>query len=240
VIFHSQALSLPAKPRRSLLVGLVFVSAVSLAAGWTAGAVVASSGSQASPAATATAGNDIVNGPALGVPAAGQGSTEPGVAQGSSASGVVYPYQVDPSLGVAPEGTILAAGTGTADMNADGSDRATALPKATGAALVDARAGAQAAATAMGVSITGIYSVSVSFSDSYVYPTSGCAVPMPLLPDTAASGPGDGGQATVTSPPAPASVPATAGSPAVCLPGSVSSATSMQLVVTVIVAYRFS
>jgi hypothetical protein len=35
-------------------------------------------------------------------------------------------------------------------------------------------------------------------------------------------------------------VPATPGLPAVCLPGGVSSATSMQLVVTVIVAYRFS
>jgi hypothetical protein len=233
-------LSLPSKPRRSLVMGLVFASAVSLAAGWTAGAVAASSGSQVSPTATATANGDIISGAGVGVPAAGQVSTEPGVVQGSGASSLVYPYQIDPSLGVAPESTILAAGTGTATMKADGSDRATAMPKATDAALADARAGAQAVATAMGVSITGTYSVSVSSSDSYVYPTSGCAVPMPLLPDTTASGPGDGGQATVTSPPAPASVPATAGSPAVCVPGSVSSATSMQLVVTVIVAYRFS
>jgi len=145
-------LRLSSKPRRSLLVGLVFVSAVSLAAGWTAGAVAASSGSQATPSATATANTDTMSGAGVGMPATGQVSTEPGVAQSSSASGVVYPYQIDPSLGVAPESTILAAGTGTADMKADGSDRATAMPKATDAALADARAGAQAVATAMGVS----------------------------------------------------------------------------------------
>jgi hypothetical protein len=226
-------LRLPSKPRRSLLVGLLFVSAASLAAGWSAGAVVATSGSQASPTATATTNGDATGG-AAGVPATGQVSTEPGVAQGSSASGAVYPYQIDPSLGVAPEGTILAAGSGTASMKADGSDRATATPKATGAALADARAQAQAVATAIRVSITGTYSVSVSSSDSYVYPTSDCAIPMPLLPGTGASGPGDGSQATVTTAPAPAS------SPEVCVPGTVSNATSMQLVVTVIVAYRFS
>ena len=176
-------LRLPSKPRRSLLVGLLFVSAVSLAAGWTAGAVAASSGSQASPTATATAGRRR-HGAALRwacpPPARVRQSREWPRDRAPRAS--VYPYQIDPSLGVAPEGTILAAGTGTADMKADGSDRATAMAKATGAALADARAQAQAVATAMGVSITGTYSVSVSSSDSYVYPTSNCADPDPAAP----------------------------------------------------------
>ena len=142
--------------------------------------------------------------------------------------------QLTASLGVAPESTILAAGTGTADMKADGSDRATAMPKATDAALADARAGAQAVATAMGVSITGIYSVSVSSSDSYVYTTSSCPIRIPVLPDASPAGPGDGGQTTVTT------ALAAAGSPEVCVPGTVSNAISMQVVFTVIVAYRFS
>ncbi len=52
------------------------------------------------------------------------------------------------SLGVAPEGTILTAGTGTADMKADGSDKAAALNKAAATALADAKSQAQATALA--------------------------------------------------------------------------------------------
>ena len=226
-------LRLPSKPRRSLLVGLLCLSVASLAVGWTAATVAASSGSQATPTAAATANNDAMNG-TLGLPAMGQVSTQPGVAQGSGAAAAIYPYQMGSSLGVAPEGTILAAGTGTADMKADGSDRATAMPKATNSALADARAQAQALATAMGVSVTGTYSVSISSSDGYVYPTGGCAVPMPLTPNAGTSGASGGSPSTVTNEPAAAS------SAGVCVPGTVSNPTSMQLVVTVGVAYRFA
>ncbi|MGD0863078.1 MAG: SIMPL domain-containing protein [Candidatus Limnocylindrales bacterium] len=219
------------RPRRSILAGLLLVSAASLLIGWTAGSVAASSGAQPSPTTAATANQNSLGGAELGVPTTGQVSTEPGVASGSSGAAVAYPYQIYPSLGVAPENTILAAGTGTADMKADGSDRATAMAKATALALADAKAQAQAMATAMGVSITGTYSVSISSSDSYVYPTSDCALPMPLEPATGTSG---SSQGTTTITPVPA------GSPEVCAPGTAVSPTSMQLVVTVIVAYRFA
>lgn len=224
-------LRLPSKPRRSLLVGLLCLSVASLAVGWTAATVAASSGSQATPTAAATPNNDSMNG-TLGLPAMGQVSTQPGVAQGSGAAAAIYPYQMGSSLGVAPEGTILAAGTGTADMKADGSDRATAMAKATTSAMADAKAQAQAVATAMGVSITGTYSVSISSSESYAYPNTVCGVPAPLAP---AEGAGStGGSTSVTTGPAAVS------SAGVCIPGNVGTPTSTQLVVTVEVAYRFA
>jgi hypothetical protein len=148
----------------------------------------------------------------------------------------VYPYPAYPSaLGVAPEGTILAAGTGTADMKADGSDRTTAMNKATVLAMADARAQATVVATSMGVQVKDVYSVSISSSDSYTYPIDQCAVPLLPVPDqsgssTGSSGGAEAGGGTLTAP---------AATPLPCIQSTATAPTSAQLVVTVIVAYRF-
>jgi hypothetical protein len=228
-------------PRRPLLVGLLLLSAASLAIGFTAGAVLASSGTQ-SPHASPTTPEllkNVTGSNELGLPAGGRTTVLPGVGQGSSGyaggtasagsagSGIAYPISIYPSLGVAPENTILAAGAGTADVKADGSDRAAALKKATETALADAKAQAQVVASAMGVQLTGIYSVSVSSMENYSYPIGNCAVPMPLTPGAEQSG-------TTTV------VPSPGGSPEICVQGKTASPASMQLAVTVVVAYRFA
>ncbi len=218
-------LRLPSKPRRSLLVGLLCLSVASLAVGWTAATVAASSGSQATPTAAATANNDAMNG-TLGLPAMGQVSTQPGVAQGSGAAAAIYPYQMGSSLGVAPEGTILAAGTGTADMKADGSDRATALKKATDAALADAHDQALAVAASVGVQLDGIYSVSIASNTSYTYPTPDCLI-VPLQPGLDGGAAGSAGSVPVPS-------------PAICSQLNASTPTAAQLVVTLIVVYKYA
>jgi len=223
----------------------LLVSAASLVIGWTAATVAASSGPRGIPAASAPADRAALLGTELGAPAADHVSGQldagaPEAVVGSAGSsgastGIAYPYQIGPSLGVAPEKTILVAGTGTADMKADGSNRAAATAKAAGLALDDARAQAAAVAKAMGVSLAGIYSVSASSYDNGIYPISECAVPMPALSGADSSGTTSGGQgtATVTAPPAPAH------SPDVCTTKP-AGPTATQVVVTLVVAYRFA
>jgi hypothetical protein len=177
-----------ALPTRKLLVGLLVVSMASLAVGWTAGAVAASGGNRTAPSPAIPADKAISN-PANLIdtgelqPGANTGtgtaSAGPGLASGVvGGTSVAYPGPIYPgSLGAAPEGTILAGGSGTADMKADGSDRASALPKATALALAEARTQAEAVATSMGVSLKAVYSVTVSTADSYAYPVPDCVVP---------------------------------------------------------------
>ena len=98
------------------------------------------------------------------------------VASSGTASAIAYPVSGYNSLGVAPDGTILAEGTGSADVKADGSDQAAALKKATDAALADAHAQALAAASSMGVQLQDIYSVSIASNTDYAYATPDCAV----------------------------------------------------------------
>jgi hypothetical protein len=217
------------RPTRSVAAAVVVTALVSLSAGWAVRAAVSGTGSpapkggSASPAALAP-----------GLPQAGQGvdlaaSGSTTVSSGTASSGtgtasIAYPFPGYGSLGAAPEGAILAAGTGTADMKADGSDRAAALAKATTAALADARSQATAVATAMGAQLGAIYSVSVSSSESAVYPLTGCVVPsVPVVPQSSG--------ATTNS--------SSAGLPA-CIQGKTATPTSMQIVVGVVVAYRFS
>ena len=94
----------------------------------------------------------------------------PGVATGSASSAIAYPgYPGSP--GVAPDHTIVVTGVGQADLAADGSGRAGAVKKALDAALVDARAQADAVALTVGVSITGVLSVNTSVQDyGPIYP----------------------------------------------------------------------
>jgi hypothetical protein len=166
----------------------------------------------------------------LGAPGLGATTTLPqnaaGTTTSSTASSIAYPVPGYNSLGVAPQGTILAEGTGTASMKADGSDKAAALKKATDAALADAHAQALAAAASMGVQLQGIYSVSIASSPGYTYPTPDCLV-APPVPGAAGGATGSGGSA-----PASPSV--------ICPQLGAPTPTSAQLLVTLIVAYKYS
>jgi len=236
---------------RKLLAGLLVVALASLAVGWTAGRAAASGTTHSATSPTISA--DKVNSNPAGQIARGEpqvglntgtgtASAGPGTASGvGGGTAVAYPGPIYPgSLGAAPEGTILAGGSGTADMKSDGSDRASALPKATTAALADARAQAQAVATSMGVALTSIYSVTVSTADSYAYAVPDCVVP-PAAPGalqsgSATEGSGAAPNAGASGAPAIAPVPL----PTVCSYTKSTAPASAQLVVTVVVAYKFA
>jgi hypothetical protein len=229
---HSPAF---ARPTRSFLAATVLVAITALAVGWSAGTAAASSGSRST--ASPTGGSPLVPGVAVGAPG-GNGSVALVQSAGGAsvsagtASGVAYPIPGYGSLGVAPEGTILADGSGTSPMKADGSDRATALKTATDAALADAHARALAAAGAMGVGLKEIYSLSVTSNDSYTYATPNCLVP-PIVPIPDQGGP--------TGPGAAASaVPVPVSPTAICpLQSAQATPQSAQLFVSVVVAYKF-
>ncbi|MFI5258976.1 MAG: SIMPL domain-containing protein [Candidatus Limnocylindrales bacterium] len=217
------------RPTRRFLFGLLMVGAVALAIGWTAGTVAASTGSHAAAPASGTqaAGQNDLGASGVGTttnltPPAGGVTASGGSA--STGAAILYPMPGYNSLGVAPQGTILAAGTGTADMKADGSDKAAALKTATVAALADARSQALAAAAAMGVGLGDVYSMSISSNVNYAYPTPDCVLP-PLVP-------GAGSGAAGSAAPATSSV--------VCGQPNVTAPTSAQLVVTLIVAYKYA
>jgi hypothetical protein len=234
-----------ALPTRNLLAGLLVVSMASLAVGWTVGNVAASGGTHSTPSATSgdKANSDSSEFVAPGVPQVGVNTgTETRVAASGLTTGtsVAYPAPIYPgSLGAAPEGTILAAGNGTADMKPDGSDRASALPKATTAALADAKAQAQAVATSMGVALKSVYSVTVSTADNFAYPMPDCLVVPPAAPSAVESGSASTGSASAPNA-AASGGPAIAPLPSVCNYTKTTTPTSAQLVVTVIVAYSFA
>jgi len=215
------------RPTKSVLAGLFVVAIASLAIGWTAGTVAASNGSRAA-SPTASPNGAGANQP--GVPGTGTTTnlSQSGnitTTSGGTASSIEYPVPGYNSLGVAPEGTILAEGTGAADMKPDRSDKAAALVKATDAALADAHAQAVAAAASMRVQLQGIYSVSIAPNTSYTYPTPGCPV-APLAPGL--NGPtGSAGSAP-------------ANPPVICPLAPEATPTSAQLVVTLIVAYKYA
>jgi hypothetical protein len=200
------------RPTKSVLAGLLVVAIAALAIGWTAGTM----------AAPKAAGADAFGVPTTTLPQSGNLTAT----SGGTASAIAYPVPGYDSLGVAPEGTILAEGTGSADAKADGSDQAAALKKATDAALADAHAQALAAATSMGVQLQGIYSVSIASDTSYAYATPDCLV-TPLVPGTNNGATGSTGSAP-------------AGSPPICNGVEEPTPTSAQLVVTLIVAYKYA
>jgi Protein of unknown function (DUF541) len=215
------------RPTKSVLTRLVVVAIASLAIGWTAGTVVASNGARA---ASPTAAPNGAAANQAGVPGTGtttnlSQSGNVTTTSGGTASLIAYPVPGYNSLGVAPEGTILAEGTGTAVMKADGSDKAAALKKAIDAALADARAQALAAAASMGVQLQGIYSVSIEPNTSYTYPTPGCPV-APLTPGL------NGATGSAGSAPA--------NPPVICPLATEATPTSAELVVTLIVAYKYA
>jgi len=137
-----------------------------------------------------TPGRAATTGPSDAPEAAASGvagtSAPPAVAKGGTATAqagtaIAYPY-VAGYPGLAPEHTIVVTGLGQADMQADGSDRATAQETALSAALTDAKAQAEAIALAAGLSISGVYSVSASTSPVYG------VMPMPGATSGSASG----------------------------------------------------
>lgn len=215
--------SMLVRPTKSLLVGILMVAVASLAVGWTARTVTAASGTKASAATAAPKGNSLLYAPGVGTT-----TTRPQADGATGSSGVmstaIYPISGYNALGVAPAGTILAQGTGTADLKADGSNEAAALKKATDAALVDAHSQAAAAAASMGVALKEIYSTSIATTNNYVYPAIDCGTtaPMPLTP-------GKGQGSSPSGPVAPASDCTKPLTP-----------TSTQLVVTLIVAYKYA
>jgi hypothetical protein len=215
-----------ARPTKAVLASLTLVAITGLMIGWTAGTVAASSGTRAASATATPHAADLLYASGAQAPTTQSGANGATTSEGGSSSSIMYPVSGYNSLGVAPQGTILAEGTGTAEMKADGSDQAAALKKATDAALADAHTQALAAATAMGVALKDVYSTSIQTSTNYTYPTTDC-VGIPVTPDNqkgATSSSGGG----VISPQAECAAPTT------------TAATSAQMVVTLIVAYTFA
>ena len=126
-----------------------------------------------SSAPSAPSGASAIGAP-VALPAVTTGGTT-GTTVASSGSAIAYPYFAG-SPGLAPDHTIVVTGVGQADMQSDGSDRAAAQKTALDAALADAKAQADEIASATGLTISGVLSVSASVSPTYgVMPMAGAA-----------------------------------------------------------------
>ena len=127
------------------------------------------------------------------LPAVTTGGTT-GTSVASSGSAVAYPYYAG-SPGLAPDHTIVVTGVGQADMQSDGSDRASAQKTALDAALADAKTQAEDIASATGLTISGVLSVSASVSPSYgIEPMAGTSsgsstIMCPAIPPQASGAP---------------------------------------------------
>ncbi|MDP9270151.1 MAG: SIMPL domain-containing protein [Chloroflexota bacterium] len=177
-------MSSPVAPRiqlrhRTYAAGGVLAVAVLLVACATAG----TSPHWAAPTADAAAGTAALartaTGPSVptgGIATSGSGVGADGLLSGASGSStgavagasIAYPYLG--SLPIAPDHTIVVTGTGSAAVASDGSNRAATERSAIAAALADARAQADAVASAAHVTIDGVLSVSASLSPYVVYP----------------------------------------------------------------------
>ncbi len=156
-----------------------------------AGAVLASGTSTPSKAPSPVP-SAVTGGPPVIVPSttdttpAGGMATSAGTSAGSAGpavagAAIAYPY-FGGTPGIAPDHTIVVSGVGQADMKNDGSNRAAAEKTALAAALADAKTQADAIASATGLTITGVLSVSDSVSPY------GIAMPMVATPDSAPNG----------------------------------------------------
>jgi hypothetical protein len=178
-------------------------------------AVPAAAVGAARPGGTSAGGMATTGGPAAGI--SGSGVSGAAVASGTA---IAFPYPGYPgSPGLAPDHMIVVTGTGRATEKADLSDQPQAREKALAAALDDARAQADIVAKALGITIAGVSSVSVSSGETYAVPMMG-AVEGPTPAATPGSAPdvapgavsGSSGGTSVTPPqatvPSPAQVPA--------------------------------
>jgi Protein of unknown function (DUF541) len=135
---------------------------------------------------TSSSSGAAIGAPAV-LPAVMTGGTT-GTSVASSGTAIAYPYFTG-SPGIAPDHTIVVTGVGQANMQSDGSDRAAAQKSAFGAALADARTQATMIASATGLSISGVLSVSASVAPNYI------AVPVVANgPETPACVPGAAGK----------------------------------------------
>jgi hypothetical protein len=167
--------------RRSIGFALVFGLIVGALAG--GGVVLARGNAAVTPQITLPAPTGPTS---VGAPTAGSGvDSGPGALTGTAGSAIAYPYPGYPgSPGVAPDHTIVVTGVGQADLAADGSGRSDAIKKALAAALADAKAQADFTAQTVGVSITGVLSVSTTVQDyGPIYP------PVPMEGTTAPGSP---------------------------------------------------
>lgn len=177
-------------------------------------------------AQTGSTGQAVAGPPALATVSGG------GSGQATSTAGIAYPYPVYGNApGLAPDQTIVVSGTGTATLKDASADRTSAERTALTAALADARSQAEIVASATGVKLGTIVSVSVSSSGGWF-------APLPMESNTgAANGSSGGASSGPASPPAGGSV--SGGGPASVVPAT-PGVTSIQIVVNVTVAYHFS
>ncbi|MGO9180231.1 MAG: SIMPL domain-containing protein [Candidatus Limnocylindrales bacterium] len=110
--------------------------------------------------------------------------------------------------GLAPDHTIVVTGVGQANMQSDGSDQAAAQKSALAAALADAKTQATEIASATGLSISGVLSVSASVSPDYGVE--------PMVAKGSSSGSASGGPACIIA--VPGSGPSAAAGTVVPLP----------------------
>lgn len=212
----------------AVVAALVLVAGCASAAPTATPAARAESGA-AAPVATDPTGSSCQAVAGMPAVAAGNGS---GSGQGASTAAIAYPYPVyGGAPGLAPDQTIVVSGTGTATLKDASADRSAAERSALTAALADARAQAEIVASASSVKLGAIVSVSVASSGGWV-------APVPMESGSGASS-GTGGASTgpASTPEVGRSVPG--GAPTIVAPASPGT-TSIQLVVTVTVAYHFS
>lgn len=150
------------RPRLLLIATTTLGLVVGLALG--AGAVLAQ-GPAASPTPSAPIATPPIAEPATGGAPTNDTSavTSGGSATAVAGSAIAYPIYAG-TPGVAPDHTIVVTGVGQANMKSDGSNHAAAQKTALQAALADAKAQAQTVASATGLKITGVLSVSTSIS----------------------------------------------------------------------------
>lgn len=173
----------PRSAASSLRAGLILPAVLLVVAGCTSVAGP-SVGTSLPPPASLSSGSTAPGAPAdlIGTtvaPVPGSGVVGSAGSAGSSAA-IAFPFPGYAGInGVAPDHTIVVVGSGQAPLKSNGSDRASAERVAVAAALLDARALADSAARAAGVSITGVSSISVSVGESYigVIPMTGGAEP---------------------------------------------------------------
>jgi hypothetical protein len=160
--------------------------ALGAALGLTAGLLLGLGLTQPGRAAAATpsgAPSLPSSGVVAGAPGAGSPVTTGGNTGAAAGTAITYPYPYfGGTPGLAPDHAIVVTGVGQADLQPDGSDRATAQRSAIADALADAKAQADAVAAATGLSISGVLSVSASVSPGYGI--------MPMMGATGGAGPG--------------------------------------------------
>jgi Protein of unknown function (DUF541) len=169
--------------------------ALGLAGGLLVGVGLAQPGHAAattpSMAPTAHSAGAAIGAPAA-LPPATTGGTNGTTVVSSGPSAALYPY-FGGSPGIAPDHTIVVTGVGQADMQSDGSDRASAQKTALAAALADAKAQAAEIAAATGLSISGVLSVSASVAPNYGVE--------PMVANGSSSGSASGGPACIIAVP---------------------------------------